>query len=780
MTTKSQTQSNQIQNKQPKIVWNSDNSEGHYPVAYEFRNTELRRGDKIVSTDISDCYDTDTSITPGTLTPVLVYNELRELWITTNAPSGECYIYPYPTYVTGATYTTQMKYMDEECGAILPGGTIGCKDGALHEYVGKHETIHSRRSEKNSNIYEPAQSQESDTAANWVTVSFDREIDDSVEIIDMVISDNSNGFYTDKGFFLLCKEKNDPNNPDDVTYYILNDYYYTYTFPYSSKIKEDSFRCATWTPHTIDTDAFVCLSELGEILLYAGSAYLYNNNITDYTYHNYSYLPYFTYNSTKRIWKNIDFSAYTIFAIDIYGNLWMRGGKVSGVTDDIPDSVTLLKNFHRINFDDCDTNPFKKISFNRMFAVIRNDGIWCNMHTDSPSWGEPWFYENDNKLEKLIDGDFIDVSVRANSVLALRSDGTLWYVGANYNIIPGGDSFLLNPVQVGTDNDWIYISNKRNPAVAIKSDGTLWVAGYNNNGCMNYPINDPDPGEFIKINDDTDWVRGCGGNTVSYFMKKNSNKIYGCGANFFIDSKSVEGCPTCHYLGEVKHQVDMYECNLGVGGPKTVSSGLGTSSYSMTGVSPPYVWFNNLNTSFPIKEGTLLTKYDSGYWNLIVDRNSEMRGELYNESNNKIQLDTITYNKIYDYYNKRKIPRNENTLSGSTIIQNNSYVCYNDKITDYVLIKGNSILDTGRDQIMYYNSGLYTPYIIDNSTLITSCYYNSLLTIHGSTGNIIYKYYCTYTKEKFDYSKDSRLIQTKLESINSRFSFADLNNPYIM
>src|SRR5690606_42106896 len=78
------------------------------------------------------------------------------------------------------------------------------------------------------------------------------------------------------------------------------------------------------------------------------------------------------------------------------------------------------------------------------------------------------------------------ISAGENYSLALKSDGTLWAFGVNWDGQLGTgnpyDQEETTPVQVGTATDWSQISVGKRHCLALKSNGTLWVWGWNNFG----------------------------------------------------------------------------------------------------------------------------------------------------------------------------------------------------------------------------------------------------------------------------------------------------------
>ena len=76
----------------------------------------------------------------------------------------------------------------------------------------------------------------------------------------------------------------------------------------------------------------------------------------------------------------------------------------------------------------------------------------------------------------------------SDSILAIKTDGTLWAVGYNrYGQLGLGDTInRSSPVQVGNDTDWAYIFGHpfQSSVFAIKTDGTLWAWGTNSYGIL--------------------------------------------------------------------------------------------------------------------------------------------------------------------------------------------------------------------------------------------------------------------------------------------------------
>lgn len=84
-------------------------------------------------------------------------------------------------------------------------------------------------------------------------------------------------------------------------------------------------------------------------------------------------------------------------------------------------------------------------------------------------------------------GDWIEVSTGNNHVAAIKSDGSLWLWGNNSfgQLGIGTTSSQSSPVQtICGGNDWRQIATGFDSTFAIKTDGTLWCWGDNYNGVL--------------------------------------------------------------------------------------------------------------------------------------------------------------------------------------------------------------------------------------------------------------------------------------------------------
>ena len=80
------------------------------------------------------------------------------------------------------------------------------------------------------------------------------------------------------------------------------------------------------------------------------------------------------------------------------------------------------------------------------------------------------------------------VTTMDDSSAATKTDGSLWTWGRNEAGVLGQNqqgNAISSPTQVGTDTTWMNITaNSGNSIVATKTDGTLWSWGQNQQGQM--------------------------------------------------------------------------------------------------------------------------------------------------------------------------------------------------------------------------------------------------------------------------------------------------------
>jgi alpha-tubulin suppressor-like RCC1 family protein len=171
-------------------------------------------------------------------------------------------------------------------------------------------------------------------------------------------------------------------------------------------------------------------------------------------------------------------------------------------------------------------------------VAIKTDGsLWA--------WGDNYNGQlgDGTTIDKLvptrvgIDTDWISVYAGMGTSFAIKADGSLWGWGENGsdNQLGIGDwtiSYINHPTRIGTDNDWINVSSGESHHMAIKADGSLWAWGVEHNGEFGNGKKSWNFGVPTQIGTDTDWVKvsAGGGHTLAI---KADGSLWAWGENTF-------------------------------------------------------------------------------------------------------------------------------------------------------------------------------------------------------------------------------------------------------
>jgi alpha-tubulin suppressor-like RCC1 family protein len=130
------------------------------------------------------------------------------------------------------------------------------------------------------------------------------------------------------------------------------------------------------------------------------------------------------------------------------------------------------------------------------------------------------------------DSDWKKFSAGLTHVLALKSNGSLWGWGRNYEgeiAQPRTVSTTLKPLQIGVETNWADISVGMLHSVALKTDGSLWAWGQNNCGQVG---DGTISNKFTptRISPDLDW-RSIAAGSFNGFALKSNGTVWVWGAN---------------------------------------------------------------------------------------------------------------------------------------------------------------------------------------------------------------------------------------------------------
>ena len=169
-------------------------------------------------------------------------------------------------------------------------------------------------------------------------------------------------------------------------------------------------------------------------------------------------------------------------------------------------------------------------------AIKDNGSLWVGGYNANGQLGLGYYSTEDEEipLQKLGSDTWIYVKAGADYSLGIKSDGTLWSWGDNFQGQLGvGDTTNRNiPTQVGSAT-WEMVSAANSldytdyqTVIGIQSDGTLWGWGDNNSGVIGSP---PDQTVPTQMGVDTDWQKVSVGKAFAVAIK--GGALYSWGSN---------------------------------------------------------------------------------------------------------------------------------------------------------------------------------------------------------------------------------------------------------
>lgn len=187
-------------------------------------------------------------------------------------------------------------------------------------------------------------------------------------------------------------------------------------------------------------------------------------------------------------WKQVSGGWWHSHAVKTDGTLWAFGRNNTGqlgvgdiVDRSSPVQVGALTNWKQVS---CGHNHT---------AAVKTDGtLW--------SWGSDAYgglglgdlnVSRSSPVQVGILTNWKSVTCGYGSIVALKTDGTLWACGYNlYGQLGLGDAVnRSSPVQVGISTNWKQVSTSQISTahtIAIQTNGTLWTWGYNLYGQLGY------------------------------------------------------------------------------------------------------------------------------------------------------------------------------------------------------------------------------------------------------------------------------------------------------
>ena len=122
-------------------------------------------------------------------------------------------------------------------------------------------------------------------------------------------------------------------------------------------------------------------------------------------------------------------------------------------------------------------------------ASIKTDGtLWVWGRSTNGRLGTNNAIDRSSPVQTVAGGtNWKQVSAgKASNTAAIKTDGTLWIWGSNVNGQLGTNDVVnrSSPTQIGANTNWKQVSAGFDLTTAIKTDGTLWVWGRGTNGIL--------------------------------------------------------------------------------------------------------------------------------------------------------------------------------------------------------------------------------------------------------------------------------------------------------
>jgi len=503
----------------PSFKYNANNTEGAYPTSIDFIDTEIKKGDKIVATDLVDLYDTYPENETPNQGDALVYDDVDGIWKPGEGAGSSCNIFiGYDERNRGYTeHSVFVKQNDTSNG----DGTY--RDPFLYledclEFLNNCKVI-------------------PDEITLTIELLSDVTLTDYISLNHLQghnISINGNGnriinkSYMSDFIYISCGGNHSIALKSDGTIWGvgdnsvgqigLDDITDINTF---TKIGTDN----NWT-YVSCGDYYSMAIKSNGTLWGTGSNLRGQLGLSDNTDRTI-----FTQVGTDGDWIQVDCGSNHSMAIKSNGTLWGTGDNRSG-------SLSLGDTTNRNFFT-------QEIGLETDWAYVNCSGEFFSMAIKSNGtlWGT-----GRNLRGQLGLGDETDrtvftqvgIDINWNKVfcgtrhtLAIKSNGTLWATGYNYygQLGLGNNTNRNTFTQVGTDYDWIHVICGGDNSMTIKSDGTLWVVGDNQGGQLGLGDN-TNRNFFTQVGINTDYILIVSGKNHSMTIKSDGT-ILSTGYNYY-------------------------------------------------------------------------------------------------------------------------------------------------------------------------------------------------------------------------------------------------------
>jgi len=232
--------------------------------------------------------------------------------------------------------------------------------------------------------------------------------------------------------------------------------------------------------------------------------------------------------------NTVDFEDYYVRS-DYFrsGNLWVWGRNAYGQLGD----NTIIDRSSPVQTIAWGSN-WKEVSVGSNHTTcIKTDGtLWCWGQGTLGRLGDNTVTKRSSPVQTIAYGtNWKQVSAGYTHTAAIKTDGTLWCWGENYQGKLGDNTIASksSPVQTVTfGNNWKQTSAGRNHTAAIKTDGTLWTWGSNSYGQLGDNTISSKSSPIQTIAGGTNWLQVSCSDRISSAIKTDGT-LWVWGTNSF-------------------------------------------------------------------------------------------------------------------------------------------------------------------------------------------------------------------------------------------------------